>query len=216
MQVGSWRMCRSSPGRRHRSWVAWSYPSPGIFGKGYVASGSRSKATFEPRAAEAAEAAQGRGPGQLVRSVTSGLTPGPFSPAGNAGDLGGAVAEVLFCVPPGRVHGHAGQQVTGGSERGRLRRGSGSGPPPPTVHSSPALSGSCFTPSASTWTSSQPVSAAGLQEPLPPPAAWGNRGQSHGGSMSMGQAVGLSTNSSEAPRVPGSVLGDAVGTGAPR
>ncbi|KAF6307001.1 R3H domain containing 4 [Rhinolophus ferrumequinum] len=30
---------------------------------------------------------------------------------GNAGDLGGEAAEVLLCVPPGRVHSHAGQQL---------------------------------------------------------------------------------------------------------
>ena len=40
-----------------------------------------------------------------------GLTAGPVSPTGNTGDLGGAAAEVFLCVPPGRVHGHAGQQV---------------------------------------------------------------------------------------------------------
>ncbi|XP_062967713.1 R3H domain-containing protein 4 isoform X2 [Cynocephalus volans] len=32
-------------------------------------------------------------------------------PHGNTGDLGGAAAEVLLRVPPGRVHGHAGQQL---------------------------------------------------------------------------------------------------------
>lgn len=42
---------------------------------------------------------------------TADLTAGPVSPAGNTGDLGGAAAEILFCFPPGRVHGHAGQQV---------------------------------------------------------------------------------------------------------
>ena len=50
---------------------------------------------------------------QLGPSLIVGLTPRPVSPAGNSGDLGGEAAEVFLCVSPGRVHGHAGQQVTG-------------------------------------------------------------------------------------------------------
>ncbi|XP_063085302.1 R3H domain-containing protein 4 isoform X4 [Cavia porcellus] len=34
-----------------------------------------------------------------------------ISSAGDAGDLGGAAVEVLLRVPPGRVHGYAGQQL---------------------------------------------------------------------------------------------------------
>lgn len=61
--------------------------------------------------------------------ATVGLTAGPVSPAGNTRDLGGAAAEVLLCVPPGRVHGHAGQQV---NVWGQVQWA----PPPPMVSSS--------------------------------------------------------------------------------
>lgn len=107
-----------------------------------------------------------------TRRPRSALTTGPPSP-GNAGDLGGAAASVLLRVPPGRVHSHAGQQVRGGRPGGQTLPGCGQVGRHPTLrplHGAhcpfpTALRGSCCTPSASTWTSSRPVSASGPQDP---------------------------------------------------